>query len=68
MAFNLLTISIKDGRYLDGKHFNMRKRWGYKTATQERLILKVSEQEAVREEEGFKITEVDLTERSYKEK
>ena len=43
VAFNLLTITIKDRRYLDGKHLNMR------------------QQEAVGEEEGFKI---DSTKRS----
>ena len=34
VVFNLLTKTIKDRRYLDGKHLNMRQRWGYKIATQ----------------------------------
>ena len=63
MAFNLLTITIKDRSYLDGKHLNMRQRWGVQNRNTIAL-LKISEQEAVGEEGGFKITEVDSTERN----
>ena len=62
MAFNLLTITIKAS-------LSRRQTLEHKTKVGVQnhntiALLKVSEQEEVGEEEGFKITEVDSTERS----